>query len=644
MDGGFPLAPYMPQPAPEMVSLSELTKFQIQGFRNQIKHIDSQIANNQHLVNNALLQHQRNDLMTFIEKMEAMLQTQLGQEGNHLSVPHLTGKNGATNSATTGISSTENLTNAHPAEGDKYHNGFEHNKLNMLLSPVASKEEIKKGSTATSPMVVPPIPLFVPNSQPLSIQPRTEELQAEKTAPDSKPIAKSEPGIKSRLTAAAAKAPSFQPRAHTLARRSESEPASDAPTQASTESVSLSVRTQGLMTPYHGTPVSRREVTSSADWSHFPTGLGHASLSRTHSMQASHILDNDYSGLLQRSSTFHTIPAIQEATTFEAACKGPSIPPKAVPYLVGSLPLGMHISEAQGLDFVYARPLTDEEVRARHLYWGDAPRSAMKGSGLPKFDGKDFYPPSPMKRMAVPVTSSNTNPKPSSVALSDFERLFDEPGKPGYQTPPQVRAKRSEQNFMPSPTQVFLENGIIGYQSPSPRPATYKFENTLPPNRLSIKYGSIGNSAQKETAQPSSTAAKNPFADDYSTLFTSPTAPHHGQSSQNFQNGDNARPATPTNKALSGSGEGEDDETGTLDSWGAPKVVGECDPEDVNGVASNKTNANDSPSNTSTIEIRLTSKDGKGPPKRGYGNSFANRMTNIHRQVIKNGVLGLDLC
>ncbi|KAI0013256.1 hypothetical protein F4779DRAFT_613784 [Xylariaceae sp. FL0662B] len=64
------------------------------------------------------------------------------------------------------------------------------------------------------------------------------------------------------------------------------------------------------------------------------------------------------------------------------------------PYLVGTLPGGMNPYSARGTDYVYSRELTDEEKRARQVYWGQAP---SMGVGLPKFDGKDFYPPSPVK-------------------------------------------------------------------------------------------------------------------------------------------------------------------------------------------------------------------------------------------------------
>ncbi|RYO89668.1 hypothetical protein DL766_004068 [Monosporascus sp. MC13-8B] len=66
----------------------------------------------------------------------------------------------------------------------------------------------------------------------------------------------------------------------------------------------------------------------------------------------------------------------------------------SAPYLVGQLPQGVNPYSARGSDYVYARELTEEEKRARHVYWGQVP---TKGTGLPKFDGKDFYPPSPAK-------------------------------------------------------------------------------------------------------------------------------------------------------------------------------------------------------------------------------------------------------
>ncbi|KAI1269890.1 hypothetical protein F5Y18DRAFT_414711 [Xylariaceae sp. FL1019] len=65
------------------------------------------------------------------------------------------------------------------------------------------------------------------------------------------------------------------------------------------------------------------------------------------------------------------------------------------PYLVGN-PAGMYPwGYNRGIrDYVYARELTEDEKQARDLYWNQQPN---KGTGLPKFDGKDFWAPSPEK-------------------------------------------------------------------------------------------------------------------------------------------------------------------------------------------------------------------------------------------------------
>lgn len=70
-----------------------------------------------------------------------------------------------------------------------------------------------------------------------------------------------------------------------------------------------------------------------------------------------------------------------------------------IPYLLGALPSGVDPRSASDQDYVYNRELTPDEVRARYLYWGKAPKSCMQG--LPRFDGKHFYPPSPIKESAT---------------------------------------------------------------------------------------------------------------------------------------------------------------------------------------------------------------------------------------------------
>lgn len=77
-----------------------------------------------------------------------------------------------------------------------------------------------------------------------------------------------------------------------------------------------------------------------------------------------------------------------------------------VPYLIGTLPRGGNPYSVQRMEYDYNRQLTNEERQARYLYWGKAPRSV--GQGLPKYDGKNFYPASPVKHNASPIAVTAT--------------------------------------------------------------------------------------------------------------------------------------------------------------------------------------------------------------------------------------------
>ncbi|KAI0181313.1 hypothetical protein GGR52DRAFT_28251 [Hypoxylon sp. FL1284] len=91
-----------------------------------------------------------------------------------------------------------------------------------------------------------------------------------------------------------------------------------------------------------------------------------------------------------QSGTGYSTPATHERPASASFNQGgPS-----QPYLVGKLPHGMNAYEARPIDYVYDRQLTEEEKQAREKYWG---KVSIQGTGLPKFDGQNFYPPSPAK-------------------------------------------------------------------------------------------------------------------------------------------------------------------------------------------------------------------------------------------------------
>ncbi|KAK2013729.1 hypothetical protein LZ32DRAFT_637471 [Colletotrichum eremochloae] len=75
-----------------------------------------------------------------------------------------------------------------------------------------------------------------------------------------------------------------------------------------------------------------------------------------------------------------------------------------LPYLVGEIPFGMDPSPDLK-DYIYHRPLNQDEEMAKHLFWTDAPEHLRQK--FPKFNGKDFYPASPEKLTRPRVTNSN---------------------------------------------------------------------------------------------------------------------------------------------------------------------------------------------------------------------------------------------
>ncbi|WYZ36739.1 hypothetical protein EsH8_II_000245 [Colletotrichum jinshuiense] len=82
-----------------------------------------------------------------------------------------------------------------------------------------------------------------------------------------------------------------------------------------------------------------------------------------------------------------------------------------LPYLVGEVPFGMDPSP-DIRDYIYHRPLTQDEEMAKHLFWTDAPEHLR--ATFPKFDGKDFFPVSPEKkpRPTVQVVSNLPTGRP----------------------------------------------------------------------------------------------------------------------------------------------------------------------------------------------------------------------------------------
>ncbi|XDG03242.1 hypothetical protein ABKA04_002857 [Annulohypoxylon sp. FPYF3050] len=102
------------------------------------------------------------------------------------------------------------------------------------------------------------------------------------------------------------------------------------------------------------------------------------------------------------------------------------------PYLIGSLPRGLNPHTAHADDYVYSRPLTEEEKKARSNYWGHFP--GANGVGLPKFDGKDFYPPSPVKANGASAQPIHHQQLMTTAGFSDIDPFNSTRGLQGTRT------------------------------------------------------------------------------------------------------------------------------------------------------------------------------------------------------------------
>lgn len=143
----------------------------------------------------------------------------------------------------------------------------------------------------------------------------------------------------------------------------------------------------------------------------------------------------------------------------------------STPYLVGHRPNVHRPDIVHEHEFIYGRELTEDELRARHLYWGNAPQHLFKG--LPKFNGKDFYPPSPKKGQSseeswASVGSSNrAEPQPDGVDPNGVSGSFAENdpfqslGQSGPILSRNGPGNSTQSESLPAPDDLGLEAGEV---------------------------------------------------------------------------------------------------------------------------------------------------------------------------------------
>jgi hypothetical protein len=265
------------------------------------------------------------------------------------------------------------------------------------------------------------------------------------------------------------------------------------------------------------------------------------------------------------------------------------------------------------------------------LYWGAAPTFAQKG--LPKFDGKDFYPPSPIKQNAQLAMYSSPPNNPSchdsqTNALPDFGQLFNEPGAPGYKTPSPMRASSSHSNLVSLPMQSATSSARFNVQDSDRAPQWH------------TQYGNQDVQVPRPVTPQGRTEI--PGEDDFSNLFLERGVPgykspdqgnsYHGQAQSSVVS--RTLGETPQRQNTDDVAQGEDsdnEDAGSVDSWGAPKDHTKWDLIKNNAaVAEEEVTENDG-SEASSVEINLKAQHYEGSPKTNVDTSWQERVANFSK-------------
>lgn len=579
-EGTAPMGPFHPMQHAIAPFAVEFTKAQIQFLHTQVKFCDHQLANNKHQIDETMVQSQRAMLLSQIHNLETMLDVQLSQAGAY----------------GTGVSG-----------GD----------LPSGLVPVAPPGSHGAGQVQNTS-----------NIGSAENKPNSQKFRTFSTEPNGniKSSVRCKTVSKSRLSISAAP---FQPRSQALVLVSQVQPANKV--QIAAPSPPESPANTDSMAEIEARLLSKSE----SDWNNSGSLIPNSGpvpfqKARTMHESSSSEFSIENAQSLQRSSTFHsqTVEAPGSALVLHHFTN-------TVPYLIGTLPHGAQASSNQANDFVYSRPLTDDELRARYLYFGSAPRSVQ--SGLPKFDGKDFYPPSPVKRInrsstAQPSFGSSADFGDMSVPLSSFENLFMEPGAPGYKTPSPVRPLHLARDCVPVPQPVFADELK---QSPVKSPQASEMHS---PCTISNNYGYAGDGSSVPWNPASASSTKSTEIDDFSTLFTERGVPGYKSPAPKAENQKTAElsdkftaPITPKNAEFSKDTEDKEGVTEPCTSWDrndtdsrdpsdSDTVVGH--PECLDNTAGTPNIGNDA---YPVLQVKMLS------PKSAHEKAFAERVENFRR-------------
>jgi hypothetical protein len=340
---------------------------QIQVLQQQIRSLDVQLLNNKHQINEQHVALQRDSIQNQIFTLQSILNASIGPV-NQDTVPPATNYEAGIPGAHAIPSTTSGAWNAP---------GANHSFENRLPVQADSQFTSYLASTAES-------------EEPIKMEQATTVARTSFTE---SPV-QYEPLTRKRLTAAAAMAPPFQPRTQQPIQRKLTEE------KVKSASKELGYNPEQLSNPDEtNAQIEARLLSKSSNWAPLPHQSSSVPM-RSHSqapmLPKAHSMHHPtYSSLSNRS-----MPTLKKFATIQV--HGLNDFRERVPYLRGYPPRDVPIDDVKPGDFLYTRKLTEDEVRAKYLYWGKAPREAMRG--LPKWDGRDFYPPSPAKDSVSPAT------------------------------------------------------------------------------------------------------------------------------------------------------------------------------------------------------------------------------------------------
>lgn len=496
-----PMFPYLPVRG--MAPQPDVMRGQIQQLQHQVKFLEHQLANNRHQIDEHATEGQRAVFMSQIRSMELILELQAAQAAQEAAA----------------------------ARGQQHIDEVPVNSEHSIAPPVVySTKHVDEDSTKPPTSVIQKSEQCMPTT--------TSEEQPE--APVESPITHTEPVVKSKLSI---KAPAFQPRSRNVSHALAIVP----PNQSN--SATYGNKAQGMG---HGGRETQEQIenrlTSRATGKYGSFNSSAVPIRSTTLPKATNYDNASYNHAIHNNASSPVSP--QRAGDYGSV--GKKDPGMMVPYLIGSLPHGINAHLAKSSDFSYSRPLNEEEVRARHLYWGKAPHSIQRG--LPKFDGKDFYPPSPVKQNARMATShssmdSSVQHEERDYVAAGFANLFTEPGAPGYKQASPARSMYA------SPTVSSVPHHVYSFAS-NDHALGKSQKSSFSDSRNDVKsYGMMS------FGSPANSAANNVGLDDFSNLFNEPGVPGYksptGAASKNDQKFvsprklDGETPATPTKSRFS---------------------------------------------------------------------------------------------